>query len=206
MTDNTMESAAPRPGRVYKTQTDAVSYLNDAGYKISGPTFSRAVRNRKVPRNAEGHFEESTLLGYAGVYLDPAERLEDKKAGQANAEKASASAEKDRWTAARLKLKYEKEQGLLMPKSEHERDLAARALFFKKEVENFIHLFGPGIIHLVGGDENRLPELVAFWGDKTADWMNAWAEEREFLVLDEEEESEFDAGAGQSGADEGGKD
>ena len=57
-----------------------------------------------------------------------------------------------------------------MPRMEHQRSLAARALFFiRREVENFIHLHGPGIIHLVGGDEGRLPELREFWEKATAD-------------------------------------
>ena len=71
-----------------------------------------------------------------------------------------------------------------MPRAQHERDLAVRALFFKREVENFIHLHGANIVHLVGGDASRLPDLREFWEKATADWMNAWAQEREFLVPD----------------------
>ena len=71
-----------------------------------------------------------------------------------------------------------------MPKADHERDLSARALFFKNEVRNFVHLYGPEMIIFVGGDESKLRDLVRWWEEKTGIWMDAWAAEREFLVDD----------------------
>lgn len=179
-------------GRVYKTQLDAVAFLSDAGFKVSQPSLSRAIKSRKLSVNANGHFEEGALLAFASVHLEPAAQLENKALGKATEERLSEDARLKKYQAERQKLKLEKEQGLLMPRSEHERDLAARALFFKKEVENFIHLYGPGIIHLVGGDENRLPDLVAHWETATADWMNAWSQEREYVVPDDADELEPD--------------
>ena len=121
-------------------------------------------------------------------------QLEDRALASATAGRLSADAELKSYQAARQKLKLEREQGQLMPRAEHERDLAARALFFKREVENFIHLHGPGIVHLVGGAEERLPDLVEYWENSTADWMNAWAGEREFLAPDEDDAAEDGAG------------
>ena len=184
----TTRLAAPSPLRVYRTQADAVAYLQNAGYKISTATFNRALKAGKIPTNAAGHFEEAVLLGYAVANREPTAKVENKALASATTEKISADAELKQYQAARQKLRLEKEQGLLMPRLEHERDLAARALFFKREVENFIHLHGPGIIHLVGGDQERLPGLREFWEEATADWMNAWAEEREFVAPDEDEE------------------
>jgi len=180
-------------GRVYKTQLDAVAFLKDRGFKVSKSSFGRDLKAGKVSTNANGHFEENALLAYAVALKEPTATVENKALSSATAERLTATAEKDRWVAARQKLKYEKEQGKLMPKAEYERDLAARALFFRKEVENFIHLYGPGIIHLVSGDEDRLSDLVAHWETATADWMNAWAQEREFVVGDEPEQDESPA-------------
>lgn len=174
-------------GRVYKTQLDAVSYLKDAGYKVSKSQFNRDVKARKMPTNADGHFEESALLGYAAACLTPTGQAANSALSSATTEKLTAAAEKDKWQAARQKLKYEKEQGLLMPRSEHERDLAARALFFKREVEGFMHLHGGAIIHLTGGDEAKLPDLIHYWEKETADWLNTWSAEREFIIEAEDE-------------------
>ena len=184
-------SAAPAsPAHTVKTQVDAVAYLCDAGYKVSQPTFNRHVKARLVPREESGLFAKSALLGYAAANLTPNSQEQDSAQAEAVTGKISADTDLKTWQAKRQKLRYEKEQGLLMPRSEHERDLAARALFFKKEVENFIHLYGPGIIHLVGGDESRLADLIAHWEATTADWMNAWAQEREFVVNDDPEQDE----------------
>jgi len=184
----TTRLAAPSPLRLYKTQADAVAYLQNAGYKISTATFNRAVKAGKVPTNADGHFEENVLLAYAGAHREPTARVENKALSSATTERLSADAKLKEYQAERTKLRLEREQGLLMPKIEHERNLAARALFFKREVENFIHLHGASIIHLVGGDEASLPDLREYWEKATADWMNTWAAEREFLVPDSDEE------------------
>lgn len=176
--------------RVYKTQLDAVDFLRDRGFKVSKSMFGRDLKAGKISRDAQGHFEESSLLAYGVALKEPLAVAEDKVMSSAAVGRIEADTDLKRYHALRQKLKLEKEMGLLMPKADHERDLAARALFFKREVENFIHLHGPGIIHLLGGDENRLPDLVAYWENATADWMNAWSEEREFLVRGEDEETD----------------
>ena len=76
-----------------------------------------------------------------------------------------------------------------MPKADHERDLSARALFFKNEVRNFVHLYGPEIIIFLGGDESKLRDFVRWWEEKTGIWMDAWAQEREFLVEDADDDA-----------------
>lgn len=175
------------PLQTLKTQLDAVAYLTDAGYKISKSQFNRAVRARKVPVNADGHFEAPALLAYAGANLAPRGQLADAALADATAGRLSADAQLKTFQAERQKLKLQKEQGLLMPRADHERDLAARALFFKAEVRNFIHLHGAAIIALTGGDEARLRDLVEFWADKTALWMDAWSGEREYLLPEDPE-------------------
>jgi hypothetical protein len=190
---------ATTPGRAFKTQLDAVAFLRDRGFKVSKSALSRDLKADKISTDVNGHFEESSLLAYALALKEPVATVENRALSSATTEKISADAELKSVQAARYKLKLEKELGLLMPRAEHERDLAARALFFKKEVENFIHLYGPGIIHLVGGDENRMPDLAAFWEEKTADWMHAWSEEQEFVVDDEDMDADADQpGEGES--------
>ena len=187
----------PSPLGVLKTQLDAVAFLKERGFKVSKSALNRDLKAGKISTNANGHFEENALLAYAVALKEPTATVENKALSSATTERLSADARFKHYQAERQKMRLEKEQGLLMPRMEHERNLAARALFFRREVENFIHLHGPGIIHLVGGDEFRLPDLREFWEKATADWMNAWAEEREFLVPDADEED----GAGLPGAD-----
>ena len=95
-------------GRFFRTQADAVAYLRDAGYKISTPTFNRAVKARKVPTNANGHFDENVLLAYAGVHCEPAATVENKALSSATTERITADAELKQYQAARQKLRLEK--------------------------------------------------------------------------------------------------
>ena len=170
------------PVRAYKTQLDAVAFLRDAGYKISKSLFNSHVKARKVPRNADGNFEEPALLGYAQANLKTLSQRQNRALSDAEENRLSADAELKRYQAARAKLKLEKESGQLMRREDHERDLGARALFFRNEVRTFIHLYGAEIIHVCGGSEEKLRDLQDWWHERTAIWMDAWSGEREFLV------------------------
>ncbi|MCL1915685.1 MAG: hypothetical protein FWG17_03110 [Desulfovibrionaceae bacterium] len=192
----TSRVAAPSPLRVCKTQREAVAFLADRGFKVSKSAFCRDLKAGKLSTDANGHFEENALLAYAVGLKEATAKVENKALATASMDRLSADAELKSIQAARQKLRLEKEQGRLMARADHESDLAARALFFRREVENFIRLHGPGTIHLVGGDEKRLPDLVAFWEEATADWMNAWAMDREFFTPEENEDEEAtDAGS-----------
>ena len=94
-----------------------------------------------------------------------------------------------RYTAERTRLKLEKEMGMLMPRSEHEEALSARALFFKSEIETFGYRKAGEIIALVGGDEGKLEALLDWWERETADWMDAWDSDREFTYGEEDPEN-----------------
>lgn len=186
--DLTAAPSGAAPGTLsFKTQLDAVAYLNDSGYKVSKSQFSRDVKAKKMPTNAEGHFEATALLGYAAAHLVPTGQQVNSAVAKAQEQELSASTQLKSYKAKREKLRYEKEQGLLMLRTEHERELGKRALFFKSEVENFIDLHAAAIIHLVGGDDARLPDLEAFLEEKTAIWMDAWSQERVFMDEGEDE-------------------
>ena len=188
----TARLTAAAPGRIYKTQLDAVAFLRDRGYKVSKSALNRDLKAGRISTDTNGHFEENSLLAYAVALKAPTATVEHKALTSATTDRLSADAELKKYQSERLKLKLEKEQGKLMPKSEYERNLAARALFFKSEVRNFIHLHGAAMIHLTGGDEGRLPALVRYWEEKTAIWMDTWSQDREFVV-DTDEESEDQA-------------
>lgn len=196
-------SDAPTPSALaFKTQRESLAYLKEQGYKVEKSTVSNAVRAGLLPRNSAGLYEAAVLMAYASANLTPLAKIENKVLAEASASRQSADAQLKYFQAQRTKLKLKKEQGLLMPKADHERDLSARALFFKNEVRNFVHLYGPELIIFVGGNESKLRDLVRWWDEKTGIWMDAWAQEREFLVDDgddaEADNAEQPAGAAQA--------
>ena len=174
--------------RIFKTQLDAVDFLRDSGFKISKSQFNRDVAARKVSK-AETGFEEGALLAYAAANLTPLTQHENKALSNATVDRISADTELKRYTAERTRLKLEKEMGMLMPRTEHEEALSARALFFKSEIESFGYRKAGEIIALVDGDDSKLEALLEWWNRETADWMDAWDSDREFTYGEEDPES-----------------
>lgn len=175
------ESAAPLPGQSFRTQLDAAAYLRAAGYRVSKSLFNVHFKKGLIARNGAGLFEASALLGYAAVHLTPTARIGDAQAQAAAVDRLSADADWRAVKAERERLKLQKEAGQVMPVSEHEDQLVARAVFFRAEIEAFIHRAGPRIIDVVRGEPDRLHDLIIWWGEATADWMDAWSREREFV-------------------------
>ncbi len=79
-------------------------------------------------------------------------------------------------------LKLDIEAGKYLPREEHETDLAARAVFFAQQVENFAYLVAPKIILALGADESKTHELLALLQAETATWLDAYARDRVFHV------------------------
>lgn len=186
---------AAAPGLTFKTQLAAVDWLTAQGFKVGKSKFNEDVKGSKrggpkIATNAEGHFEAAALLAYAGVHLTPMAKAIDAKASGVATSKIAADTRLRDIQAARQELKFQKEQGLLMPKAQHEAELSARALFFRAELEGFGPRALAGLIHLVGGREDSLQDALLFWNEQIADLMNAWAEDREFAVGDEDEQPE----------------
>lgn len=175
--------------QAFKTQLDCVQWLEIQGFKISKSTFSLHVKSGKVATNAAGLFEASALLGYAAVNLTPTVKIEDAKARETAIVKISVDSDLKAVRAERERLKLHREQGRLMPVIVHENELAARALFFKAEIEGFIHRKSSEIIALVDGKHDRKMELINWWNDTTADWMDAWSRERDFADSADEDEA-----------------
>lgn len=163
--------------------------MNNYGFKVSRGKFNRDVKDGAVPTNADGRYDHSVLLAYASTRCEPMEKG-NRQSATAASQKLEADARYKQAKADLAELKLAREQGLLMPRDDHERDLAARAVFFRREVENFIHLHGAAMIHASGGNEARLPEIVAWWEEHTAIWMDAWSRERVFVIDDGEADEE----------------
>ncbi|GFK95466.1 hypothetical protein NNJEOMEG_03329 [Fundidesulfovibrio magnetotacticus] len=193
--------AAPVSARVYKTQLDAVAFLKGSGFKVAKSKFNADVKRGKVPRNSEGHFEEGALLGYAAANLTPLSSVEDRAASEAMVNRMSADAELKQFQAQRQKLKLEREQGLLMPRADHERDLAVRAQLFRNEIEGRDRRTAPKLVELVvsrlaaldgvppevagqlrDAAPNLVPEVTEFLLRDSGDLMDAWSSDRAFVV------------------------
>lgn len=168
-------------GRLFPRKKDALAYLQGRGFSVRKTKFYADCKAGLIPTDVEGRFEEAVLLAYAAS-LPVAAREEDGRLSQAARRRLESDADHKSEQAKLARMRRLKAEGRLVDKGEVERGLAARAQFFRAQIENAGPLFGARIIALVGGEEARLPEFLRFWEEAAADWMDAWSAEREFVA------------------------
>jgi hypothetical protein len=168
-------------GQAFKTQTAARDFLDAQGFKVSIQTFNKHFNLGLVSRGEHG-FEESALLAYAQANLKAKAVDAREKAIEASAGKSNADQDLKRIMAERHKVKLLKETSQVIPRADHERELAARAQFFKGFLVQFPALAAPMIQALTGCDEAFIPEIARLLERELEAAMDAWAAEREFHV------------------------
>jgi hypothetical protein len=172
----------------FKTRMAAYKYLTTQGYSISYKSFLNHCKQDIVPVDQDGLYRPSGLMEYARARLKSVRQAGQASAGSAQTERVKADAELKRVQAERAKLKLEAERGLLIEREKHEISLAARAAFFRREVETLGLRLGPSIVGLVRDSPDPVGAFNAFWAESTEAWMDAWDSGKEFAVdLDLEE-------------------
>jgi len=167
-------------GRLFAKKGDALAYLQGRGFAIQKTKFYSDCKAGLLPADASGRFEEAVLLAYA-ANLPTVTKEEDGKLSAAARRRLESDADHKAEQAKWAKLRREKAEGKLVDKADVERGLAARAQFFKAQLENFGPLMGARIISAVGGEEAKLQEFLSLWEEATADLMDAWSADREFV-------------------------
>lgn len=167
----------------FSNVADVHKYLKAHGWKIGKTQVYQHVEAKKIKRGDDGKFLISSIDKYALKYL---RRLDGSKPSKDLAkiqERRYAAELRDTEAGAAMKeMKLSLLKGEYVEKGEFERALAQRAAVFKNDLESFIHGQAAGIINLVGGTPDKTPDLIEFMLDRTAEWLNRYADEREFTV------------------------
>lgn len=179
-----VEDAADDPaagGRLFPKKPAALAYLQGRGFAIKKTKFYADIKAGLIPTNAAGQFEEAVLLAYAAA-LPTTAKEEDGKLSCEARRRLTADADHKSEQAQLTRLRRQKLEGALVERAQLERDLAARAQFFRRQLENWGPLVGGRVIEAVGGDEARLPEFLLFWEEAVADWLDAFSADKQFIV------------------------
>uniref|UniRef100_I2Q2R0 Uncharacterized protein n=1 Tax=Desulfovibrio sp. U5L TaxID=596152 RepID=I2Q2R0_9BACT len=174
-------AANPGEGRLFAKKLDALAYLKARGFQIQKTKFYDDCKAGLIPTDANGRFEEAVLLAYA-AHLPVSAKEKDSKLSAAAQRRLESDGDLKAEQAKWARLRREKLEGRVVERAEVERGLAARAQFFRNQIENAGPLFGARIIAAVAGDEARLPEFLRLWEEMAEDWMDAWSADREFVV------------------------
>ena len=171
------------PDKPIISGTAVHKFLQGLGYKISQAKIYKDIGEGRLGKQKDGSFSTDVLVAYARAFLEPvAGKPVDEEGGQAATKRLLADADLRTVQAERARLKLEHETGRLMPREEHEMALAARAQFFRNQVDVFCNLAAPRILAVVNGDETRLPDLLLLLRQETAVWLDAYAAERTFAI------------------------
>jgi len=160
-----------------------VDYLDLRGWKIKKSAAYKHSKEGKLRPREDGRYSQKDVDKYARTFLKPKDSsflsgaidaMQSKKL-QAETDKLVAQAE--HWS-----IKAKVAAGQYVPRDLFELELAKRAAVFKNDIESFIRAQALGIIHLVDGSADKAPDLIEYMLDQAEDWLDRYAEEKEFKV------------------------
>jgi hypothetical protein len=160
------------------------SYLSDKGWKVGKSTVYNHKRDGKIRARKDGKFLVIDVENYAKANLEPRDGNTENSGAidEMQLKKLRAETEKAAASARISTVKANVLQGLYVPREAFEQELAKRAAIFKNDIESFIRSQAMGMVHLVGGDAAKVPDLIEYMQDQAEGWLNRYAEEREFTI------------------------
>jgi hypothetical protein len=182
-----------------------VEYLAAKGWKIKKSSAYKHVQQGKIRPGKDGLFYIKDVEKYARTFLKRIETgqkmsvtLETMQKKRLKAETEKLEAQAKHWT-----VKAKVSEGSFVDRHAFELALAQRAAVFKNDIESFIRGNAEKIIILAGGNANKTPDVIEYMMDKAAEWLNRYADEREFAVptissdhkkadLEKQDEAEID--------------
>lgn len=166
-----------------RTVADVRKYLKAHAWKISKTQLYEHVAQKKLKRSDDGAFSIFSVDKYALKYL---KRVDGSKPSKALADiqerKYEADVRQSLASAEMKELKISLLKGEYVPKDSFGRALAERAILFKNDIETFCRSKAADIIDLIGGDKEKIPDLIQYLLDQTANWLNNYSEDRKFSV------------------------
>jgi hypothetical protein len=148
--------------------------------------------NGLLPRDDRtGLFSPKGLLAYAQKNFDEPTTPEDRaREADAKAAKIDADLKLKSIMVKRNQIKLDVESGLVIEVERYERALAYRLAFFKNEVEVLGSQVVDAMVERFGVSPALKGEILEWWSEATAGWLDAFSQDREFTVdLDLEEVS-----------------
>jgi hypothetical protein len=166
---------------VIRTVADVRKYLKAYAWKISKTQLYEHVEQKKLRRADDGTFSIPAIDKYALKYLRRSDGSKPSKALAAIQERKYEADVRQSIAGAEMKeLKIDLLKGEYVRKDAFERALTDRAMLFKHDIELFCRSRAAEIINLVGGNKEKIPDLIEYLLEQTATWLNNYSADREF--------------------------
>lgn len=170
--------------KTFHSVADVHKYLKAHAWRISKTQLYEHVERKKVKREDDGTFSIFAVDKYALKYLRRADGSKPSKALADIQEQKYVADVRQLMASAELKeVKIKILKGEYVHKDAFEFALAERAMLFKQDIETFCRSKAADIINLVGGDKDKIPDLVDYLLEETSNWLNCYSKDREFTVM-----------------------
>lgn len=159
-------------------------YLKTRGWKIQKSSAYEHARQGKIRPQSDGTFNVKAVEKYARTFLKRYDgqkisgRLEgiQEERFQSETRKAKAQAEY-------CEMKTNILAGSYVEREAFEHALAQRAAIFRNDIETFFRGSASDIIHMVGGNPGKIPDLIKFMLENANDWLSRYAAEGEIRPM-----------------------
>lgn len=160
-------------------------YLDGQGYDVALRTVQLHVNQGKLVRGEGRRFTLEAVRQYASTYLTaPALAAPDSETGSKEAYQRER-ARREKWVADQEEMKAKRLRGELIERADVDRRIGQAAAIFKSSATQFFIERAPDIVHMVGGDASRVPQLIEYLQEGVAEWCRAFARDRDIEVEDE---------------------
>jgi hypothetical protein len=159
-----------------------VDYLKAHDWKVAKSLVYLHKKEGKLRPRKDGLFYLTDVNKYAANYLKRIDGSSGSEADQFQADKFKTELNISKEKLEHLQLKNKVASGLYVPRDSFERELAHRAMVFKNDIEAFCRSQAGVIVSMVGGEKDRVPDLVEYLLSAAAGWLNRYAADREFIV------------------------
>lgn len=174
-----------------KNRLEAVQWLRDQGYKVGKSKLYNDASSGKLKVCNDGSIRVSDLEDYARRQgLEPLEQATepDEDTEDLQREKIKEELRKLQLQNERQEFERQKEMGKYIPRENLELELASRAGVLDSGLRTAIKTHARDWVHLVGGQADRVPDLVEAMLDVLDQKLNEYARMDRFEVIFEDEQ------------------
>ena len=178
--------------QIFKNIRDVVKSLQTEGWKVSQSTVYKHRGEGKIKAEADGSFTLRNVTTYARNFLmlkDSKQKVADE---ELNRQKIKAEILRLEEQAKLAQVKRAIEEGKYIERSSFELELAARAGVLDNMRKANIQARASERVALVGGDTDKVRDLITFDLELHDEEMNAFATLKQFHVIFEGREDDVE--------------
>lgn len=167
----------------FKNLTEVAAFLKEQGWKVAQRTVYRHGKEGKILSDPSGIYLLKAVQKYARLHLMMTDTRKKIRDDELQRNKTAAEVDKTQEQAKLARFKREILEGKYMPREEVNLELAARAGVLQDGLRYRNRTLASDLIQAVGGDQERVADLIRALDDSDRELLNQYASMKEFEVV-----------------------